>query len=128
MSPSRPLQFGARLGLLAMWLLLVGPLLGQGLAPRAPSLPDGLPTWLGELSCSSQHEQRTPQPAPYDLPWAKCGYCTLLLGSPALASSTLQATLPVPQALPVLALAVQPVALPAPFPSAAPRAPPLPVS
>lgn len=113
-----------------MWLLLVMPLLSQGLVANGQVDQAGLPTWLNELSCSSEHAAQSPQaPLQHDLPWAKCGYCTLLLGSPALspASTTATALLPV-AAAPLLALASRAAQSSAPFPTAHPRAPPLSLS
>ena len=60
-----------------MFLLLAAPLLSQGLA-RVQT--DGLPSWLDELACGDvapAHHGSQPL-------WAKCGYCTLLLSSPAV--------------------------------------------
>lgn len=126
----RHTQFGARLGLLAMWLLLVMPLLSQGLVANAQVDQAGLPTWLNELSCSSEHAAPSPQaPLPHDLPWAKCGYCTLLLGSPALSAASTSATALLPFAgAPLLALASRATQANEPFPAAHPRAPPLSLS
>ncbi|MFG0382767.1 DUF2946 family protein [Pseudomonas sp. zbq_18] len=77
MPSTRHLQSTARLALLAMFLLLAAPLLSQGLA-RAQT--DGLPSWLDELACGdAAPAHHGSQPL-----WAKCGYCTLLLSSPAV--------------------------------------------
>ncbi len=71
------LQHRARLALLAMFLLLAAPLFSQGLAQAQA---DGLPSWLNELACGDAAPmQHGGQPL-----WAKCGYCTLLLASPAV--------------------------------------------
>lgn len=113
-----------------MWLLLVMPLLSQGLMANAQVDQTGLPTWLNELSCSSEHAKPSPQaPLQHDLPWAKCGYCTLLLGSPALAPAATIATalLPVGGA-PLLALDSRAAQTNTPFSKAHPRAPPLSLS
>lgn len=113
-----------------MWLLLVMPLLSQGLVANGQIDQTGLPTWLNELSCSSEHAAQSPQaPLQHDLPWAKCGYCTLLLGSPALSPAAVASTILQP-------FAASPVSPPAsraaqsntPFPAAHPRAPPLSLS
>ena len=61
-----------------MWLLLAAPLFSQALAAAQA------PGWLSELACgTSGHD-----PPGHDLPdWAQCGYCTLLLSSPAVAGA-----------------------------------------
>lgn len=118
MSYSQGTRCCSRLGLLAMLLLLVGPLLGQGL-----NQGDSEAGWRSELACSSEHE-KSPSIA-HGLDWAKCGYCTLLLSSPAVPGSA-------PQASPCLApspLSTLPAPLAASrdsvFPGALTRAPPL---
>lgn len=63
------------LALLAMLLLSVGPLLSQLTAPAEPA-------WLTELACG-EHVGSHDNPLDHDALWAKCGYCTLLLNSPA---------------------------------------------
>ena len=63
------------LALLAMLLLSVGPLLSQLTAPVAPA-------WLTALACG-EHAGSHNDPLDHDALWAKCGYCTLLLNSPA---------------------------------------------
>lgn len=125
MTRSRLSQFGARLGLLAMLLLFVAPLFSQGLSSAAPAQQSGLPGWLNELSCRSQSAGQ-PQAPEHHTPWAKCGYCTLLLGSPALPSvSTVVSALPATVDVTLLARASS-IALQARvFPTARPRAPPL---
>lgn len=94
-----------------MLLLLVGPLLGQGLS------------WRNEQACSDEHAKSSN--ASHEMDWAKCGYCKLLLSSPAVPSS-------VPQAQPCRApsiLGVLPALLTADrdtvFIGARPRAPPI---
>ncbi|MBB2494230.1 DUF2946 family protein [Aquipseudomonas ullengensis] len=126
MTHRRHSQFGARLGLLAMWLLLVMPLLSHTTQVDQA----GLPTWLSELSCSSEQDAQSHQvPLQHDLPWAKCGYCTLLLGSPALSSAAVASTTLLPLAgAPKRALASRTPQLASPFPAAHPRAPPLSLS
>nr|WP_298139019.1 DUF2946 family protein [uncultured Pseudomonas sp.] len=117
MPHSRALRYGNWLGLAAMCLLLLGPLLGQGLARSSAELQ-----WLDELACSSDH--KAPQQQPHVGDWAKCGYCTLLLSSPALARMGF--------ALPPLCTGhsvARSLDVPAPppadvFPGAQPRAPP----
>jgi hypothetical protein len=68
-----------------MLLLCVGPLLSQGLVPAQPARHAGLgcsehPT--SQVSGAGAHHGHAPL-------WAKCGYCTLLFSSPALASPAL---------------------------------------
>lgn len=113
-----------------MWLLLVMPLLSQGLTASTPLDQSGLPAWLSELSCSSEHDAPSSRaPLQHDLPWAKCGYCTLLLGSPALSPAAVAATaLPHLAGAPLLAPAASRPQASAPFPAARPRAPPLSLS
>lgn len=101
-----------------MLLLLVGPLLGQGLNQGGRES-----SWRNELACSGEHEQ-SPSVG-HELDWAKCGYCTLLLSSPAVPGSAAQAQ-------PCLApppLSVLPTPLAAGrdtvFPGALTRAPPI---
>lgn len=87
MTDKRARQRGAWLGLLAMLLVFVGPLLsqvrdmGQG----------GVPEWMGELACAAEHGDAGHQPAipDHEMSWAKCGYCTLLFNSPALSPAPL---------------------------------------
>lgn len=76
MNSTRRLQSTARLALLAMFLLLAAPLFSQGLASVAST-----PTWLSEMACGEGGHDQLPHDAPL---WAQCGYCTLLLSSPAL--------------------------------------------
>lgn len=100
-----------------MCLLLLGPLLGQGLARPATELQ-----WLDQLACSSEH--KAPQPQSHSSDWAKCGYCTLLLSSPALANMGL-ALPPLDAGHPLVRFPAVPVLPPAGvFPAAQPRAPP----
>lgn len=80
MPSTRHQQNTARLALLAMWLLLAAPLFSQALASMAPT-----PAWLSEMTCG-EGEQHDPA-AQDHAPWAQCGYCTLLLSSPALAGA-----------------------------------------
>jgi hypothetical protein len=76
LTSTRHLQSTARLALLAMFLLLAAPLFSQGLASAAPA-----PAWLSEMACGEGGHDQLPHDAPL---WAQCGYCTLLLSSPAL--------------------------------------------
>jgi hypothetical protein len=63
------------LALLAMLLLSVGPLGSQLSQPAEPA-------WLTELACG-EHAGSHERVFDHDALWAKCGYCTLLLNSPA---------------------------------------------
>lgn len=65
----------ACLALLAMLLLSVGPLGSQFSQPAEPA-------WLSELACGEHTDNHGSALNP-DALWAKCGYCTLLLTSPA---------------------------------------------
>ena len=70
---------GARSALLAMLLLCVGPLLSQWLLPTQ-----------AEPGCSEHAASPAPSSSDgHEALWAKCGYCTLLLGSPALSGAAL---------------------------------------
>ncbi len=82
LSHAQLVRYCSRLGLLAMLLLLVGPLLGQGLS------------WRDEQACNDEHTKSSS--VSHEMDCAKCGYCDLLLSSPAVPSS-------VPQAQPCLA-------------------------
>ncbi|MDH4562908.1 DUF2946 domain-containing protein [Pseudomonas sp. BN411] len=87
MTYGRTRQRGAWLGLLAMLLVFVGPLVSQA----RDMGQGGVPEWMGELACSAEHGGPSHQPAmpDHEMSWAKCGYCTLLFNSPALNSATL---------------------------------------
>jgi len=63
------------LALLAMLLLSVGPLWSQLSQPAEPA-------WLTELACED-HDGSHGGALDHEALWAKCGYCTLLLNSPA---------------------------------------------
>jgi len=65
-----------------MLLLSLGPLLSQLWLPAQPA-------WLSELACAEGDAGHVPQPG-HEALWAKCGYCTLLLNSPALAHPAAQ--------------------------------------
>ncbi|HSC82664.1 MAG TPA: DUF2946 domain-containing protein [Pseudomonas sp.] len=128
MTYSRSSQFGARLGLLAMLLLFVAPLLSQGLMLPARFDQADVPAWLSELDCHSGSNEQPQAPA-HEMPWAKCGYCTLLQGSPALSATFVASAALLPFAgAPLLALAERLVPGATPFPAAHPRAPPLSLS
>ena len=77
LSHAQLVRYCSRLGLLAMLLLLVGPLLGQGLS------------WRDEQACNDEHTKSSS--VSHEMDWAKCGYCDLLLSSPAVPSSVPQA-------------------------------------
>lgn len=68
------------LALLAMLLLSVGPLGSQLGQPAEPA-------WLTELACA-EHTDSQKRPLDHEALWAKCGYCTLLLSSPATACAS----------------------------------------
>lgn len=73
---SRPARYRAAcLALLAMLLLSVGPLWSQLSQPADMA-------WLNELACDEHSDAPTSALSDEAL-WAKCGYCTLLLNSPA---------------------------------------------
>ena len=63
------------LALLAMLLLSVGPLWSQLSQPAEPA-------WLTELACGERTGDHN-SVLEHEALWAKCGYCTLLLNSPA---------------------------------------------
>ncbi|MDG9923363.1 MULTISPECIES: DUF2946 family protein [unclassified Pseudomonas] len=116
MPSTRHLQSIARLALLAMFLLLAAPLFSQSLAAAAA------PAWLSEMACGEGGHDQLPHDAP---PWAQCGYCTLLLTSPALTgllhglqgATVFAAVAPLPALSSVLQQSVTPHDAP-------PRAPP----
>jgi hypothetical protein len=64
-----------------MFLLLAAPLFSQGLASAASA-----PAWLSEMACGEGGHDQLPHDQPL---WAQCGYCTLLLSSPALTGTLL---------------------------------------
>src|SRR3989338_3111672 len=114
-------RIGAWLALLAMLLLCVGPLLSQGL--RAASLSD--PQACGEHGAGSASHS-SGEPHRHEAPWASCGYCTLLFGSPALVAPTLGlARAGQVAGLPTLLGQAQQVPEPAVFPGARSHAPPV---
>lgn len=106
------------LALLAMLLLSVGPLWSQLSQPAESA-------WLTELACG-EHVGSQELPQDHDALWAKCGYCTLLLHSPATSCASpllaLAATAPADRhAAPVRSG----VARSAIFPGSRSRAPPV---
>ncbi|MGQ7816505.1 DUF2946 domain-containing protein [Metapseudomonas furukawaii] len=121
----RTRQRGAWLGLLAMLLVFVGPLLSQAREMGGATVP----AWVGELACASGHDAGSHEPGPsshHELSWAKCGYCTLLFNSPALNPSSSPGFLPAdagavrPGETPLAGFASHSV-----FPGALTRAPPV---
>lgn len=76
---ARERTLGARLGLLALLLIALAPLLSQSRAePRDWR-------WLAELACHQGPSAALPSPAGPVLQVDACGYCSLLSHSPALA-------------------------------------------
>ena len=106
---------GARSALLAMLLLCVGPLLSQWLLPAQ-----------AEPGCSEHVASPAPSSSDgHEALWAKCGYCTLLLGSPALSGAALLPSAPAIFApLPLVAGGAQRVPASPVFPGSRSRAPP----
>jgi hypothetical protein len=103
-----------------MFLLLAAPLFSQSLGASAA------PAWMSEMACGDGGGHA---PAGQDQAlWAQCGYCTLLLSSPALpgvmAAQGMAAQLPA-TLLPVPAGRTEGGRIPAH--DAPPRAPPRPV-
>jgi len=110
---------GAALGLLALALLILAPLFSQLRAPPQDW------SWLAELAChegaiqASGHNPLLPQSDALDA----CGYCSLLVHSPALAGHVFALAVHAPHA------ALSPVQWRGPrlalrFPAAQSRAPP----
>ncbi|MDH4655894.1 DUF2946 domain-containing protein [Pseudomonas sp. JS3066] len=87
MTYGRARHRGAWLGLLAMLLVLVGPLVSQA----RDMGQGGVPAWMDELACATDHGAPGHEPSmpSHEMSWAKCGYCTLLLNSPALTQAGL---------------------------------------
>ncbi|MBO2929798.1 DUF2946 family protein [Metapseudomonas otitidis] len=122
-------RLGAHLGLLALALIVLGPLVARLQAP----VQDW--SWLQALACHAGGVQASPGPAPLALqpkaPEAPlltvldaCGYCSLLLNSPAATGPLWQ---PLPCACPGTPVCSgQPLAALAAlhFPSSRSRAPP----
>jgi hypothetical protein len=106
------------LALLAMLLLSVGPLWSQLSQPAEPA-------WLTELACGD-HASSHNSALDHDALWAKCGYCTLLLNSPA--TSCASPVLALTSAAPAdrhIAPVCSGVARSAIFPGSRSRAPPV---
>jgi hypothetical protein len=114
---ARAAPAAARLAWLAMLLLCLGPLLSQWLLP-AQAEPD----------CHEQlasHASAAPAGHGREAPWAKCGYCTLLFSSPALAGPALLPGAPALFAPPYLVSCGSQHAPASPvFPGSRSRAPP----
>jgi hypothetical protein len=105
------------LALVAMLLLSLGPLGSQLSQPAEPA-------WLTELACG-EHAGSHNNPLDHDALWAKCGYCTLLLNSPA--TGCVSPTLALAAAIPAdrhAAPVRSGVARSAIFPGSRSRAPP----
>ncbi|QKE65212.1 DUF2946 domain-containing protein [Aquipseudomonas campi] len=121
MPSTHPLS-ATRLALLAMFLLVCGPLLSQVLVPAGQG---PVPGWMRELSCAAE-DGSSHASGGHDALWAKCGYCTLLFTSPALTSSLppVLARAPLAAVHAVQHQVAAPHAAP-PFPAAHPRAPPV---
>lgn len=111
----------AWLGLLALWLIFAGPLVSQGLAllPAHQFVPDcamaggGMSVHEGH---SSGHQHA---------PWAKCGYCELLIHLPLLPQTSYVAlSFALAHALLLICLPRGGHAQPPVFCGARPRAPP----
>jgi hypothetical protein len=109
---------GLKPALLAMLLLCVGPLLSQWLLP-AQAEPD-----CSEHAAS--HSAAAGDSHGHDPLWAKCGYCSLLFSSPALASPAPLLLGPAPFATALLPAGGSQHAPASPiFPGSRSRAPPL---
>jgi len=121
-----PVRLAGSLALWAMLLLLGGPLAGQLLVPTSMPMPD-MHGHAGHVASAergmSMHDGMDMQHDP-EVPWAKCGYCSLPFHLPAAASgmSPLLAAerflAPTPEPLPTLAV------LSSTYPTARSRAPP----
>jgi len=120
---------GAWLGLFAMLMIFVGPLISQG-----ASLAHGMnyPMSMAGMACDdmsgmSQASHQTSADKHHDLMiWEKCGYCSLLFQHPPLTESNVFiARLGVPPSL-FLLIHFTPEQATAPvFPGARARAPPI---
>lgn len=118
--PLRRRRLGACLGLLAFALIALAPLVSQWRAEHQDW------SWLAELACHDGHAQApsSPSPAPAAAHLDACGYCSLLVHSPALGNSDWSGfTLGAPSAAPV-ALAARRCPLERRFPDTQSRAPP----
>jgi hypothetical protein len=99
-----------------MLLLCVGPLLSQWLLPT-PAEPGCSEHAASQASAATGHG--------HEALWAKCGYCTLLLGSPALTGPALLPGAPASfAALYLVPGGAQRVRASPVFPGARSRAPP----
>lgn len=105
-----------------MFLLVCGPLLSQVLVPAGQGV---VPGWMSELSCAAE-DGSSHAAGEHDALWAKCGYCTLLFTSPALACSLSPTLARAPlAAVPVLQRQVAAPYAASPFPASHSRAPPV---
>ena len=86
--PSGRRRTGAWLSLLAMLLVFVGPLIGQGLS-LAHSAGPALEDICGAVPGQGLAAQSDSGPADHHgtMIWEKCGYCSLLFQHPALSDS-----------------------------------------
>ncbi len=119
----------AWLGLFAMLMLFVGPLLSQGLVETPVPSAHMAHAGHGDHAAHDPHAGHGAgaMHEPHDALWAKCGYCTLLFSCPALSQA------PVDPAPPSYGLATPCPPSPASqghpraafFPGARSRAPPL---
>jgi hypothetical protein len=114
-------KFVAWLGLFAMWLTIVAPVVSQTLAAASWS-PD-LGAWCNGHAGLVNHPSPQ-QPSPHAPAWEKCGYCGLLGHSPTLTASFWS---PLLQVLDVSMPAILPTRLTPPtrvWLAASPRGPP----
>ncbi|WP_248795861.1 DUF2946 domain-containing protein [Pseudomonas sp. MWU13-2105] len=86
--PSRRRRAAAWLSLLAMLLVFVGPLIGQGLSLAHSAVPASTDI-CGAVPGLGLAMQQDAAPADHHgtMIWEKCGYCSLLFQHPALSDS-----------------------------------------
>lgn len=117
------------LAFFAMLMIHLGPLLSQSL-PMDHAMP-GM-AGMDEMACSEQarsvaHAPAAEQPAAGFL--EKCGYCGLLLHSPALGAPQLFLSADLPGAAPAPQVVIEhPIPASPVFPGARSRAPPFPIA
>jgi hypothetical protein len=97
-SRSTGARHGAWLGLFAMWMIFVGPLISQTLPSMAApamtmsmSMPMGVSMSMGrslQASADSSHDHDHGQQGELHALWEKCGYCSLLFHSPAAGNTS----------------------------------------
>jgi hypothetical protein len=97
-SRSTDARHGAWLGLFAMWMIFVGPLISQTLPSMAApamtmsmSMPMGVSMSMGsslQASADSSHDHDHGQQGELHALWEKCGYCSLLFHSPAAGNTS----------------------------------------